>query len=305
MLKMREVIVKFKAFEKMVKYFSQFSSNKIPKENWVESMGFLFCNVEGDYYNVEDAIGMTSGSELDVQLSPQSLANIEQVEREHEGFIGGWWHTHPGLTPFFSETDIKNQVFYQTANPDGLGIVFDHSMIDDEFIGFQIFRLLHQFSEEVVEVPFQLSGFTEEGLKDNLELLGIDSNIIKSLCEKYGKETTSIKIDFSKLSEPIVSDPLGDSEWIIMEAEELLKEGKIVNAIKRYKMASIILENTVYINEYADALFSLIRLCAENNYLENAKDEFENFRRLKDTLDKKKYDELNDSLSKLFNNFKA
>ena len=117
---MREVIVKFKAFKKMVQYFSKYSSNKIPKSQWVESMGFLFCSVEGDYYFIEDAIGMTSGSELDVQLSPLSLANIQQMEREHDGdFIGGWWHTHPGLSPFFSETDIKNQVFYQTANPDG------------------------------------------------------------------------------------------------------------------------------------------------------------------------------------------
>ena len=103
----------------MVKYFSQYSSNKIPKEKWVESMGFLFCNVEGDYYIIEDAVGMTSGTELDVQLSPMSLGNLPDLEREKGGFIGGWWHTHPDLSPFFSETDIKNQVFYQTANPDG------------------------------------------------------------------------------------------------------------------------------------------------------------------------------------------
>ena len=176
---MKEVIVRFKAFKEMVKYLSQYSSNEIPRDNWVESMGFLFCNVEGDYYIIEDAVGMASGSELDVQLSPMTFGNIQQIESEHEGFIGGWWHTHPGLSLFFSETDVKNQVFYQQANPDGLGIVFDHTMIDEEFIGFKIFRLLHQFSEEVEEVPYQLQGFTETGLREMLELLHVEEEIIQ------------------------------------------------------------------------------------------------------------------------------
>ena len=249
----------------MVKFFSQHSSNKLPKEQWVESMGFLLCNIEGDYYIVEDAIGMTSGSELDVQLSPQSLANIDQMERDHEGFIGGWWHTHPDLSPFFSETDIRNQAFYQTANPDGLGIVFDHSMIDKDFIGFQIFRLLHQFSEKVVEVPFQLLGFPKDGLRESLELLGIENEIIEALIDKHGGEGVALKIDFKKLGEPIVSDAMGDSEWIVMEAEDLLKEDKIIEAIKKYKMATIILEKTDNYNYYSDVLYSLIKLCSYNN----------------------------------------
>jgi proteasome lid subunit RPN8/RPN11 len=286
---LRQVIVKFKAFREMVNFFSQHSSNKHPEEQWVESMGFLFCSIEGDYYIVEDAIGMTSGTELDVQLSPQSLANIEQMERDHEGFIGGWWHTHPGLSPFFSETDIKNQVFYQTANPDGLGIVFDHSMIDKNFIGFQIFRLLHQFSEKVIEVPYQLLGFTKEGIKETLEVLGIDNDIIEALMEKYGGEGVALKIDFSKLGEPIVSDPLDDSEWIVMEAEESLKEDKIIDAIKKYKTAAMILEKTEYVEKFAEMLCTLIKLCAENNYIENAKEELQNLKILQGKLSTDKY----------------
>lgn len=298
---MKEIIVKYNAFKKMVEYFSKYSSNKIPKEQWVESMGFLFCSVEGDYYIIEDAIGMTSGSELDVQLSPQSLANIAQMEREHDGdFIGGWWHTHPGLTPFFSETDIKNQVFYQTANPDGLGIVFDHSIIDEEYIGFQIFRLVHQFSEEVLEVPFQLQGFSKEGIQDCMQLLGIEQNVIDALKEKYGKDDISIKINFSKLGEPIVTDPIGDSEWVAMEAEELLENDKIIEAIKKYKTATMILENTEHVEEQAKYYHELIKLCLENNYLENAREELENFKTLKDKINQDTYESYYSQLLKLF-----
>lgn len=259
----------------MVKFFVQYSSNKIPKDSWVESMGFLFCNVEGDYYMIEDAIGMGSGTELDVQLSPMKFSNINEIESEHEGFIGGWWHTHPDLSLFFSETDIKNQVFYQQNNPDGLGIVFDHTMIDEDFLGFKIFRLLHQFSDEYNEVPYQLMGFTPDGLKECLELIGIDQDIIESLTKKYGDTGASIKIDFSKMGEPIIEDPLGDSEWLLMEADDLLAEDKIIDAIKKYKMACVILEDSEHKKEYAEIMAKLIKLLIKHNYTENAREEFE------------------------------
>jgi hypothetical protein len=297
---LKQIIVKFKAYKEMIKFFSKYSSNLIPREKWVESMGYLFCNIEGDYYIIEDAHGVTSGTELDVQVSPMTLSNIDQLLHEHDGdFIGGWWHTHPGLSPFFSETDIKNQVFYQTSNEDGLGIVFDHSMIDKDYIGFQIFRLLHQFSEEVVEIPFQLLGFTKEGIKESLELLGIEGENIEALMEKYGGEGVALKIDFSRLGEPIISDPLGDSEWIEMEAEDLLKEDKITDAIKKYKMAAIILENTEYYENLADILHKLIKLCAENNYIENAKEEFIAFDALEGKIPQEKFQEYNSKLKEL------
>ena len=296
---MREVIVKFKAYKEMVKYFAQYSSYKLPKEKWVESMGFLFCNVEGDYYIVEDAIGMTSGSELDVQLSPQSLGNIPDLERERGGFVGGWWHTHPGLSPFFSETDIKNQVFYQTANPDGLGIVFDHSMIEKDFIGFQIFRLIHQFSEEYVDVPFQLQGFTNEGIKECMDLLGVDKDTIDDLIEKFGGKGAGLKIDFSKLGEPLVDDPLDDSDWILMEADDLLKKDKIIEAIKKYKMTTIILENTEHLEKYREVLAKLIELCAENNFPENAADELESFKKLEGKIENQAFENDLERLTKL------
>lgn len=290
---MREVIVKFKAFQEMIMFFSQHSSNLIPKEKWVESMGFLFCTVEGDYYLIEDANGLVSGSELDVQMSPMKLSNIDQMVHEHEGdFIGGWWHTHPDLALFFSETDVQNQLFYQQHNEDGLGIVFDHTMIDEEFIGFKIFRLEHKFSTEYVEVPYQLQGFSKEGIRDTLEKLGIEDSIIAALADKYGGKGASLKIDFSKLGEPIVDDPLGDAEWILMEAEDMLKKEKYIDAIKKYKMASKILAETPHQKVYAKIMKDLIIQCIEHSFMDNAKEEFEIFKTLKGKLSEELYSEL-------------
>ncbi|MFO8020065.1 MAG: hypothetical protein R6U96_15680 [Promethearchaeia archaeon] len=295
---MREVIVKFQAFKEMVKFLSQYSSNKIPKEEWVESMGFLFCNVEDDYYIIEDAVGMTSGTELDVNLSPMKFGNINEIEREHKGFLGGWWHTHPNLSLFFSETDKKNQVFYQQNNPDGLGIVFDHTMIDHDFLGFKIFRLLHQYSEEVQEVPYQVLGFPEKGLRESLNLLGTDENIINSLVEEYAGKESAIKIDFNTLSEPLVDDPLGDSKWIEMEGDDLMEKDKVMKALKKYKLAANILESTEYQKEYAHLLLKLIENCLAHNYIENAKEEFENNRKMLEThIETEKFEEISQKLS--------
>lgn len=300
---MKEVIVKFKAYKEMIKFFSQFSSNTIPREKWVESMGYLFCTLEGDYYFIEDAYGVTSGTELDVQVSPMTLSNIDQLIHEHEGdFIGGWWHTHPGLSPFFSETDIKNQVFYQSNNPDGLGIVFDHSMIDKDYIGFQIFRLLHQFSEDYVEVPFQLQGFTKDGIKDCMELLGIDPEITKVLMEKYGDKGASIVIDFSKLGEYLGDDPLGDSEWSLMDAEEFLKQDKVIDAIKQYKLAANMLQDTDYKEELAEILYKLMDLCINNNFIENAKIELDIFQNLKGRIPDDRFNALFQAILKKIEN---
>ncbi len=294
---MRQVIVKFKAFQEMVKYLHQYSSFKMPKDKWVESMGFLFCSVEGDYYIVEDAIGMGFGSELDVNISPMKFSNIDQLEREKEGFLGGWWHTHPDLTPFFSETDVQNQMWYQQNNEDGLGIVFDHTMISKDFIGFKIFRLKNKFTTEYVEVDYQLQGFSKEGIHETMEIIGVPSDITIYLAQKYGGKQISLKIDFSKLGEPIVSDPEGDSNWMIMEAEDLQKKDKIVEAIKKYKMATKILENTEFQKRLASILYDLIKLCIEHNYIDNAKEEFMQLNKLKNFIDLEKFNDLEKSLS--------
>jgi proteasome lid subunit RPN8/RPN11 len=293
---MREVIVKFQAFKEMLKYLSQYSSYNIPEEQWVESMGFLFCSVEDDYYIIEDAVGMTSGTELDVNLSPMKFGNINEIEREHEGFLGGWWHTHPNLSLFFSETDIKNQVFYQQNNPDGLGIVFDHTLIDHDFLGFRIFRLLHQYSDEVKEVPYRVLGFPENGLRDLLELIGVQIEIIDSLVKEYAGKDSSIKIDFSKLSEPLVDDPLADAEWIEMEGDELIEEDKIIKALKKYKLAANILEGTENQKEYASILLKLVEKCIEFNYMDNAKEEFELLKPHKSNIDLKKFENIQSKL---------
>ncbi len=138
----RKVFITMKAFRNICEFSAQYASNYIDRRKWVECMGYLFCRQDGDRYLISDAVGISRGGETFVTMTPDDLARVETLEKEHpEDFLGGWWHTHPGLSPFFSDTDVQNQMFYQAQNEDGLGLVFDHSMIDSKFIGFKIFRL--------------------------------------------------------------------------------------------------------------------------------------------------------------------
>ena len=46
---------------------------------------------------------------------------------EHNEFFVGWYHSHPGLGFFYSDTDILNHIGYQDGNPLAIGLVFDHT----------------------------------------------------------------------------------------------------------------------------------------------------------------------------------
>jgi tetratricopeptide (TPR) repeat protein len=69
-------------------------------------------------------------------------------------FMVGWFHSHPGLSLFFSDIDISNQLWFQQNNPDFCGLVFDHTLlgkkreekIENNILtkydtGFEIYRL--------------------------------------------------------------------------------------------------------------------------------------------------------------------
>jgi len=180
----RKVYISMKVFTEICKFSAQYASNYILKSKWVESMGYLFCRKDGDKYLIEDAAGITRGGETYVSMTPDDLAKIEQLQADHPNhFLGGWFHTHPGLSPFFSTTDVQNQMFYQAQNEDGLGLVFDHSMVSSKFVGFKNFRLNDPQSPttDYSDVDWIPLGWTEAGLEEALKPIGVSQKIIENL----------------------------------------------------------------------------------------------------------------------------
>ncbi|MHA1340010.1 MAG: hypothetical protein ACTSRZ_07435 [Promethearchaeota archaeon] len=220
---MKKVVVMYEVFRTICEYSSKYANFWLPKEKWIECMGYLLCDnpKKGDTeYIIRKAIGMASGNEMRVEIPLDELSKVEEIIDQNPGlFIGGWWHTHPGLTVFFSETDVQNQSFYQQHNEDGLGIVFDLEMISEDFIGFKIFRNDTRDSLTYHEVKYELRDFSEEKLKEAFGYLkGIPDWLIHNLCVNYSlKEGELYRFSIEDIKLP--------SALLERTTDELIEEG--------------------------------------------------------------------------------
>lgn len=144
------VTIKPLAYYKMLLHILRFGNKARDHRQYREVMGVLIGHLEGEgeYKNVvvEDAVPISHGGSIEVEFSAQDYGTFAMVDEEafSKGkHAVGWYHSHPRLSIFWSSTDIKNQLFWQTANnPSGIGIVFDHTYLENEGdLGFRAFRL--------------------------------------------------------------------------------------------------------------------------------------------------------------------
>ncbi len=146
------VTIKPLAYYKMLLHVLRFGSKYIEHSKLSEVMGVLIGRLEGENeiknVIVEDVVPVSHGGTIEVKFSVDQLGAFGELDTkiwEQYGDLGwfsvGWYHSHPGLGIFFSETDKYNQIFWQ-KNPSGVGIVFDHTYLDkpNDF-GFRAFRL--------------------------------------------------------------------------------------------------------------------------------------------------------------------
>ncbi len=147
------VVIEPTAYYKMLLHVLRFGSNVKDPNQCKEVMGGLIGHIKKKEGNevliIEDAIPVSHGGAIEVRYSPEQLGDFAEIDsrvfEEHgeEGWFScGWYHSHPGLSPFFSGTDIMNQLFWQAKNPAGVGLVFDHKYLDKPGdLGFKAFRL--------------------------------------------------------------------------------------------------------------------------------------------------------------------
>ena len=147
------VVIKPTAYYKMIIHVLRFGSKVKDPNQCKEVMGGLIGHIEKkegkDLLIIEDVVPVSHGGAIEVRYSPEQLGDFAEIDNrvfeEHgeEGWFScGWYHSHPGLSPFFSGTDIMNQLFWQAKNPAGVGLVFDHVYLDKPGdLGFKAFRL--------------------------------------------------------------------------------------------------------------------------------------------------------------------
>ncbi len=133
-VKSKPVIVQAEAYKTIILYASRYANKEIPKADWKEIYGILTGYVDDDFVHVENAYALTFGHDTDVQLDQRHYIFIDEIQQrldeEAKGhFIVGWFHSHPGLSLFFSYIDLINQLGFQAKNEDAIGLVFDHTLL--------------------------------------------------------------------------------------------------------------------------------------------------------------------------------
>ena len=143
------VIIKPLAYYKMLVHILRFGNRLRDPRLYKEVMGMLIGHLEGEgtikKVIIEDAVAISHGGSIEVAFAPEDYITFAQVDEqfaERNWFTVGWYHSHPGLQIFFSGTDILNQLGWQTPNPSAIGIVFDHTYLENPGdLGFRTFRL--------------------------------------------------------------------------------------------------------------------------------------------------------------------
>lgn len=258
---MRKVILTAKAFLNGIKFLSQFARHDMPRGQWVEAMGFLFCKTHGNNYIIADAVGMTSGNDVYVQMDNYQLAKVVELEEARPGtFLGGWFHSHPGLSIFYSDTDVRNQMFYQQQNPDGLGFVFDLTTVSSTFLGLKVFRLHSANATTYYEVEYELSGFTEETLLEAFEPIGVPRKTIHELAVHLGIAGGEGFEELAALEVPETDDPLATGREYLAKVQPLYAEGQFSRALEYCRIADALLERAGDAPARAECLVTLVEL---------------------------------------------
>jgi proteasome lid subunit RPN8/RPN11 len=210
----KPVIISAEAYKTIILYASRYSNRSIPSENWKEIYGVLIGFTDDDFVHVVGAEALTFGHETDVILDNRHYVFIAEIQDKLDSqgkklYIVGWFHSHPGLGLFFSDIDLRNQVFFQT-HEDGIGLVFDHTLLgkkkqekqeDSEFIitkydtGFEIYRITDismdvnspEYSNNYYKVDYVVDGLNKYFFANVLSELSALVSEGKPLQTAYGE----------------------------------------------------------------------------------------------------------------------
>lgn len=210
----KPVIINAEAYKTIILYASRYANQAISPAKWKEIYGILTGYVDDDFVHVENAYALTFGHDTDVQLDHRHYIFIDEIEQQlyeenNNHFVVGWFHSHPGLTLFFSYVDLINQLGFQNKFNDSIGLVFDHSLLGkkrEEKIGenvltkystgFEIYRLTDvnldpnsaEYEANYHKVDYIVEGLNKYFFANVLSELSALVSVGKPLQSAYGEK---------------------------------------------------------------------------------------------------------------------
>ncbi len=164
------IFIEYEAFRDIVIHTAQFAHFDMKVKNWKEVYGFLAGYIDEDtqWVHITAAYPITHGTHYGVEFKKQHYvlsAYLNLMLAENEEFFVGWYHSHPGLDLFLSETDIINHLAYQIVNPRAIALVFDHTKIISKKHPLSIFQLdnpQYGISSTYHEVEYYIGGIKKD-----------------------------------------------------------------------------------------------------------------------------------------------
>ncbi|HUX99748.1 MAG TPA: hypothetical protein VMV49_09360 [Candidatus Deferrimicrobium sp.] len=140
------VFIEHSAFRNIVIHTAQYAHFDMKVKNWKEVYGFLIGYIDEDtkWTHITDAVPITHGTHYGVEFKKEHYvlsAYLNLMVAENDEFYVGWYHSHPGLGLFLSQTDIVNHLGYQVVNPKAIAMVFDHTKLIQKEPPIEIFQL--------------------------------------------------------------------------------------------------------------------------------------------------------------------
>ncbi len=155
-----DVIVKPKAYLKVLFHALRFANPSLPRREWKEVIGLLIGQLQHADTPLEsiilvDAIPITHGTLVHAEFRDYARLARKIVDIRSPRFICGWYHSHPGHGVFMSETDYHTQLRYQKMWKKAIAAVIDPQLVTDNSFGWKIFRLNTNFDDwEHLEVEY-------------------------------------------------------------------------------------------------------------------------------------------------------
>ena len=302
----KPVVLKAEAYKTIILYASRYANQAIPSEDWKEIYGLLIGYYDDDFLYIERAIPMTYGHDTDVEFSETDYGDVEKIHEELDAegkgyFIVGWFHSHPGLTLFFSYIDLINQLGFQGKFDDAIGLVFDHTLLGkkrEEKInnniltkydtGFEIYRLTDvaidsnsvEFETNYHKVDYIVEGLNKFFFANVLAELSSLASAGKPLQEAF-KEKYKLESDYKDIDEVLEdsNNELSDDNLVDIPLSEDIK----------FNVDDIFYETIIDSNKIKEAAEKIIY---EGNQAFKNKDTFTGIEKYRRGIEK--YKEIND-----------
>jgi proteasome lid subunit RPN8/RPN11 len=155
----QSVIITKEAYNEMFKYVVEYANPNRPYRQWREVIGWLIGTIEGETVTVLNAIPMTSGSSIFVEMSDYTIIpKIAEEADKIDAVIVGWFHSHPSFGFFLSSVDIRTQRNQQSLFENAIALVCDPtkvSTIEPGIHGYQVF-MDHSRGREYCELDISM-----------------------------------------------------------------------------------------------------------------------------------------------------